>query len=187
MRKIAFFAIACLFFLSSCSGRDLSQAFIDVRAEYLAGDVTLSANLSADYGDRRYDYVLSYTGDGKSGEVNILSPEEVSGISAQIDKDKRVSLKCDGVLIDTGVLYGSGTTPVEALPLIVNAIREGYVAAVYHEQIDGCECFVAELDETPAGSNEKTLYTLWFSTESNALLRAEIAINGFTVISAVFE
>ena len=81
---------AVLLTLCACSGHDPSQEFIDIRAAYLASDITLSAELTADYGDRRYDYSLSYTGDGKSGEVSILSPETVSGISAQIDEDKKV-------------------------------------------------------------------------------------------------
>ena len=186
MKKILSMA-ALMLLLASCSGADPSQSFVDIRAAYLAADVTLTAELTADYGDRSYDYTLSYTGDGKRGEVTILSPELVSGISARIDEDKTVTLECDEVIIDTGMLYGSGTSPVEALPLIVNAVREGYVSDIYTETIDGTEYIVVEADETPAGEAVKTYYTLWFSAVENSLYKAEISVDGYTVISAMFE
>lgn len=186
MKKIISMA-ALLMLLCACSKHDQTQTFVDIRAAYLAADVSLSAELTADYGDRRYDYTLSYTGDGKSGEVTVLSPDIISGISVQIDKDKKVSLQSDDVIIDTGVIYGGGTSPVEALPLIVNAIREGYVSEVYTETLDGEDYLAVEIDETPAGESVKTLYTLWFSTADSTLHKAEITVDGFTVISAKFN
>ena len=133
--------------LSGCSGKDASQSFLDIRTAYLSADITLSADVRADYGDRCYEYSLSYTGDGKSGEVSILSPEEISGISASIGENKKVSLKCGDTLIDTGILYGAGVSPVETLPLIVNAIREGYVSTVYTETLNGVEYITVEIDK----------------------------------------
>ena len=186
MKKILSVALAFLF-LTACSGKDASQSFLDIRAAYLSSDITLSAEVTADYGDRCYEYGLSYTGDGKSGEVSVLSPEEIRGISARIDDNKQVILKCSNVLIDTGVLYGTGVTPVEALPLIVNAIREGYVSAVYTETLNGEEYIVVEIDETPAGESEKTIYTLWFCAENNVLYKAEISSGGFVSVTALFE
>lgn len=173
--------------LCSCSGQDPSQTFVDIRASYLASDVTLTAELTADYGDRRYDYTLSYTGDGKRGEVSVISPDLISGISVEIDENKKISLKCDDVILDTGVVYGTGVSPIEALPLIVNAVREGYVTEVYTESLDGTDCIAVEIDDTPAGEKTKTLYTLWFSSADHTLRKAELTVDGFSVISASFK
>ena len=98
-----------------------------------------------------------------------------------------MSLKYGDMLIDTGVLYGTGVTPVETLPLIVNAIREGYVSSVYIEKLKDTDYIVVDIDETPAGESEKIIYTLWFSTENNALHKAEISTGGFVSVTAVFR
>lgn len=186
MRKILLFTSVFLLF-TACSGKASSQSFVDIRAAYLVSDVTLSADIIADYGDRCYEYGVSYSGDGKSGEVTVLSPEEICGISARIDENRKVSLKCDDAVIDTGVLYGTGITPVEALPLIVNAIREGYVSSVYTENLDGVDYITVEIDETPAGESEKIIYTLWFAAEDDSLHKAEISADGFVSVSALFK
>ena len=186
MKKILS-AVVLMLVLSGCSGKDASQSFLDIRTAYLSADITLSADVRADYGDRCYEYSLSYTGDGKSGEVSILSPEEISGISASIGENKKVSLKCGDTLIDTGILHGAGVSPVETLPLIVNAIREGYVSTVYTETLNGVEYITVEIDETPAGESDKIVYTLWFSAEDNALHKAEISTGGFVSVTAIFE
>ena len=186
MKKIILAAILVLI-LGGCSSKDAYQSFLDIRSAYLSADITLSADVVSDYGDRCYEYSLGYTGDGKSGEVSIFSPEEICGISASIDDNKNVSLKCGDVIIDTGILYGTGVTPLETLPLIVNAIREGYVASVYTETLNGVEYITAEIDETPAGESEKIIYTLWFSGEDKALYKAEISAGGFTSVTAVFR
>ncbi len=186
MKKILI-ALLLTLSLSSCSGNDVSQTFVDIRAAYLSGDVVLTADISADYGDRRYDYTLSYTGDGNRGEVTIITPELISDISAIMDTEKGISLKCDDAIIDTGTLIGDGTSPVEALPLIVNAVREGYVSEIYTETIDGEAYLAVVIDETSAGENKETVYTLWFSQENQSLYKAEISVDGCSVISALFQ
>ncbi len=186
MKKVLSVVLAFLC-LSACSGHAPSQSFIDIRAAYLAADITLTADVTADYGDRCYEYSLSYTGDGKSGEVSVLSPEEICGISARIDDSGKVSLQSDDVVIDTGVLYGTGVTPVESLPLIVNAIREGYVSSVYSEAINGEEYITVEIDETPAGESERIIYTLWFAAGDHSLHKAEISAGGFASVTALFK
>lgn len=98
-----------------------------------------------------------------------------------------MSLKCGDTLIDTGILHGAGVSPVETLPLIVNAIREGYVSTVYTETLNGVEYITVEIDETPAGESDKIVYTLWFSAEDSALHKAEISTGGFVSVTAVFE
>jgi len=181
-------SLAAVFLLmTACGAKAPTQNFLDIRAEYLAADVSLSARVSADYGDRCVEYELSYIGDGKSGKVEVLEPDEIRGISAQIGKDKKVILKCGDVLIDSGVIFGADVTPVGVLPLIVNAVREGYVSSVYSERINGIDYLAVEIDETPAGESEKLIYTLWFSAEDNSLYKAEINAGGLVAVTALFE
>ena len=186
MKKILFLAVAFLI-MTACSNDNPYETFLLIRAGYLAADVQLTAELSADYGDRCVEYKLAYVGDGKSGEVSVIEPDEIRGISAQIGEDKKVSLKCGDVLIDTGVIYGTDVSPVGALPLIVNAVREGYVSTVYRETLNGSEYTVVEIDETPAGESEKLIYTLWFAAEDRSLYKAEVNAGGLVVVTALFE
>ena len=73
------------------------------------------------------------------------------------------------------------------MPLVVNAVREGYVTSVSTEVLNGTEYTVVEIDETPAGENDKLIYTLWFSAENDALYKAEINAGGFAAVTALFE
>ncbi len=186
MKKI-FSLSFVLIILSACSASNLSQRFLDIRAGYIASDVTLLAKIAADYGDRCSEFELSYTGDGKSGEISVLSPTEIQGVSARIDDKKMVTLQCGDILIDTGIIYGTNVTPVGVLPLIVNALREGYVTSIYTEKIDSDEYMVVEIDETPVGDSKKIIYTLWFAEEDDSLQKAEISADGFVSVTAWFE
>lgn len=179
--------IALLLSLCACSGKADSQDFLDIRAGYLASDVSLKGEVSVDYGDRQYEYTLAYEGDGRKGRLEVFSPDIISDIAVEIDENKKVSLICEDIIIDTGAVYGNGYSPIEAIPLIVNAVREGYVSSIYKEKIDGEEYIAAEIDETPAGDDEKTIYTVWFSMSDKSIYKAEISINGFVVISVNFE
>lgn len=187
MLKRVFFAITLVILFTSCSAERAEQSFVDIRAVYLAGDVSLCADISADYGDRRCEYSVRYTGDGKSGEISVLQPEEICGISAKISDNGSVTLKCDDVLLDTGLIYGAGISPMEAVPLIVNAVREGYVVAVYTEKVGDSEYIAAEINATAAGETVETIYTVWFSAEDKMLRKAEIMADGYSAITVTFK
>lgn len=185
----SFFAVAafCTVFLSACSGGELEQSLVNIRAEYLKADVSLTADVRADYGDRCYDYTLSYTGDGNTGTVKVIAPEIIDDISAKISESGSFVLSCGDTLIDTGEICATGYSPLETLPIIVSAIRTGYAENIYGEGLDGEDCIVAEINISGAGEREKTICTLWFSDENHDLIKAEIAVNGFTVLSAKFR
>lgn len=180
-------AMLIIFMLTSCSTNSAEQRFLDIRSEYLAGDVSLSADITADYGDKSYEYGVIYCGDGKSGEISIHYPDEISGISASISETGKVSLKCGDALLETGLIQGTGISPLESVPLIVNAVREGYVIAIYTETVYSEKYIAAEIDATPAGNDIKTIFTLWFSYDDSRLRKAEISADGYAAVTVVFE
>ena len=68
-------------------------------------------------------------------------------------------------------------------PMVVDAIREGYILEKGTESIDGEECLCLVFDTT-GQDNGKIDYTVWFA--SNHLpLRAEVQTEGQTVFTAV--
>jgi len=180
-----FLVLLCTF--SACSGSGEGDRFLDIRAEYLGKEFDFTADLSVDYDDKRYDFTVSYVGDDRKGSVKILSPEVLEGISAEIHEDGTVTLLYGDVMLDTGEVYGGGCSPAEVLPLLAKSIRSGYVANAYRETIDDEEYLVAEMDETAAGSEEQIIFAVWFRLADYGLYKAEIRVDGCTVMEIRFH
>ena len=72
--------------------------------------------LTADYGQRVYDYSVSFTGSQEEGTtLTITAPEEAAGITA-VAKEGQTWLDYDGVRLETGPLDPQGLSPMDALP-----------------------------------------------------------------------
>jgi hypothetical protein len=56
--------------------------------------------MTADYGDRAYQYRLSYEGNGKERVISVSEPEEITGLSA-VYENGAVKLFCEGAVLDT--------------------------------------------------------------------------------------
>ena len=187
--KRALCLLLCFFFviLPACAESAGREEFLALRAAWLAADVCLEAAVSADYGDRVCDFRLRYEGNGESGTVTVLEPELIEGIRAELGKGSSLRLIYDGVLLDTGALFGDAATPLQALPLTVLAVREGFVTSTWREKRDGEALVAAAIDATPAGDGEETVYRVWFAPEENALRHAEISVDGYTVLYLDFR
>ena len=118
--------ILCLL-LSACGGGELGdrseQLALDIRGDYLAMTAcTATAEMTADYGQRVYEYSME-------GEtvLSITAPENIAGIQARIQNGE-TALEYDGVRLETGPLNEQGLSPVDALPVLLAAAREGFIA-----------------------------------------------------------
>ncbi|MDR0859222.1 MAG: hypothetical protein LBN97_09360 [Oscillospiraceae bacterium] len=178
-RGYLIFAVCLLLFaLAGCaaSGATEHNAMLELRAKYIAmSEVTLSGRVSADYGDRTYDYVLSYSGDGDRGTLKVSEPAVIDGLSAVLE-DGAVRFKYEGVLIDTGSLTGGlangGISPVAAFPLFVKAWRSAYIKSSWRESYGGTPCIAGEF-VLSLGSEQITLRT-WFEEAGFEALHCEI-------------
>ena len=85
--------------------------------------------------------------------------------------------------METGPLDGQGLSPVSSIPALLESARSGYITACGLEE-DGA---VLRVDcgspEGAPGSGTETV--LWFDPSSHALVRGEISVDGFRVISCV--
>jgi hypothetical protein len=145
--------------------------------------LALSAKLRADYGDRVYDYKLSYKGSGDSGVMDVNEPVIIDGLSA-VYTDGRVSLSCDGALIDTGALSGLGVSPLQAFPLLIEAWKNGYISKCWHEARGELSCTAAEI--VIKEGEESIVCRAWFDSSEFKPVYSEIAVNGYTVIYCEF-
>lgn len=186
MRKAAVCVLTMLLLLTGCkagSGGDKAQELaLAIRGEYLAlENWTANCTITADYGQRIYEYGVTAAQVGENLTLTITRPETAAGISARIAGEQG-QLEYEGTILETGPLDGDGLTPVSALPALLKAAREGYM--------DSCtldETLMVLCRDPERRPGEGTETSLWFDPDTHALLRGEIALDGFTVIQCEIE
>lgn len=153
-----------------------------IRGEYLeASTWTAEVELTADYGQRVYQYTLTASDDGTQTLLTLTAPETVAGITARLEEEKGV-LEYDGMIVETGPLDDQGLTPVSALPVLMETVRSGYISTcnLEEEQLRVSYC---DPEEEPGVGRE---VVLWFDGQTHALLRGEINVDGVRVIESQF-
>lgn len=173
--------------LTACGGQGdkAEDLLLRTRSRYLEMTACAGhADIRADYGQRVYDYGVDFSWE-KEGEtrLTLTAPETVAGTTAHIARGE-TALEYDGVMLATGPLDSAGLTPVDALPAILSAAREGFFAECALED-DGAALH-AVCRDPESGAGEGTETELWFSPDTGALTGGEIAENGVTVIQCAF-
>ena len=126
-------------------------------------DLSFTARLTALYPDRTAEFSLRCSLSEGIQRVTVLAPDTISGVSARIEPGK-TALEYDGVILDTGDLDAYGLTPMSALPLLMEALRQGHGSAFWSE--DGYDAVEVLIDD-------HTKATVWFG-EGFVPCRAEI-------------
>lgn len=177
--------------LTCCGGEGGNQAeqlALDIRGEYLAMEgCTASLDVTADYGQRVYQYGVDLAWQREGACVlTITAPENVAGVTARLEKDGSF-LEYDGVQVETGSLDSDGMSPVEGIPLLLETIQTGYIAECGMETLEDGEVLrvVCRDPETAPGVGRE--YSLWFDPGTHALLRGELAQDGYTVLQCAFS
>ncbi len=188
MRKRLFCVLMTTLLLTGCGkagGCGAEELALTIRGEYLAMEhCALQAAVTADYGQRVYQYEMAAAVTGQETVLTLSAPETVAGLTARITgEDSR--LEFDGVCVETGPLDGNGLTPVSALPALLEAARSGYMTACALEE-DGAVLRVDCGD--PSGSPGTGAETvLWFDAATHALVKGEISVDGFRAILCEFS
>ena len=173
--------------LTGCGSTGVSEAeelALTIRGEYLSmNGCAVQASITADYGQRVYQYELAAAVNGEETLLTLSAPETVAGLTARITGEKGL-LEFDGVSVETGPLDEHGLTPVSALPALLETARSGYIVSCALEE----EGAVLRVDcGDPAGSpGTGTEAVLWFDAATHALVRGEVSVDGFRVILCEF-
>ena len=186
MRKLLLCALM-MTLLTGCGNAVVSEAeelALTIRGEYLAMDsCAVRASVTADYGQRVYQYEMAAAVNGEETILTLSAPETVAGLTARITgKDSR--LEFDGVSVETGPLDEDGLTPVSALPALLEAARSGYIVSCTLEE-DGSLLRVDCGDPTTSPGSG-TEIVLWFDTATHALVKGEVSVDGFRAILCEF-
>ena len=187
MRKRLFCVLMMTLLLTGCGGTGVSegeQLALTIRGEFLAAQgCSATAEITADYGQRVYQYTMEVSGAGEEMTLTLTAPDTVAGITARL-KGEDSLLEYEELVLETGPLNPAGLTPVSAVPALLEAVRSGYITCCTLEE----ECGLLRVDcgdpEGTAGSG--TEISLWFEANSHQLRRGEIRDDGFRVIDCVF-
>ena len=175
--------------LCACGGgTDDNDLFLSLREDFQNMDTwSGQAALTADYGQRVYDYSLTFTGSREEGTVlTILAPEEAAGITAEA-KEGRTWLDYDGVRLETGPLDPAGLSPMDALPALLEAMETGSVTETGTENDGTRDILLVTIGDPdlPAGRGRETIFR--FDKSRKTLLEAELRSDGAAVIRCVFS
>ena len=187
MRKLLL-CVPMIILLSGCFGmatvgNQTEELTLAVRADYLALRVwAADVALTADYGQRVYQYRLAATQSGEELVLALSEPETVAGIIARL-KDGDSMLEYDDLWLETGPLNPDGLTPVACIPALIEAAKSGYIVACSLE--DGLLRLDCGDPEGLPGAGIET--TLWFDVDSYAMVRGEISVDGFRAILCEFS
>ena len=141
--KLGALMITLLLVLSAC-GEGSESAGLDARfRRYYAAlsSFTARAQVTADYGERVYQYELAMSGDLTQGALEVLSPENIAGAGFSWAEGGG-SMSYEGVSLETGALSEDGLSPADAMPMILETLATGQ--ADFHWRAEtgwgGCRC-----------------------------------------------
>lgn len=175
MQKALLFVPMLVLLLTACSGGEKDNAVAQLQQQYAAVEsATMEAEIVCHYEDevRKYTLLCAYT--PEKSTVTVLSPENLAGISAQVENGT-LTLSYDDISLDAGTYSAAAISPVVALPKLMEAAAWGYPAEQSEETLGERACIRlgCDLSEEPG-----TLYTTWFDAESLLPLRSEICVDG---------
>lgn len=168
--------------LTSCGQKDPKGAAKEISADIEASQrISLTAQVTADYGDRIYDFKLTCAKTPEETCIEIKEPDNLAGMRA-VCSGGGYDLSFDGVQITTGVLTRNGVSPAEALPALIAQWQTGYITGAVYEKYGDADALALDTHIT-----DTVTQRTWFDTATLLPLHSEISQDGKTVIFCDFE
>lgn len=144
MKKLLVPILLILCLLLTACGENRARESFESFAEKLRHSENLSfeAALRAEYADKTVEFSVKYVSDVIGCTVTVTKPETISGISASV-RDGESSLQFNGMSLDTGELTDFGLSPMSALPMLIDGLRDGYIGSVWEESGEIAACVEA--------------------------------------------
>ena len=126
--------VFCTLSLCACGTSSAEKQFLSFSKNLSQSEeISFRADVRAEYETKTARFTLRYDEDSDGAAVTVLAPELIAGVTAHIDKGS-TTLNYDTVVLDTGMLDSLGLSPMSSLPLIVKAMKTGYVRNISREK-----------------------------------------------------
>jgi len=135
MKRLCLPLLCVLCFVLSGCGQNAAKAHFTDFTEQIKEKDTLSftSDIRCEYEDKTVSFTLAYASDREGSSVTVIAPELVRGIRAHT-KAGDTALEYEGIILDTGPLDDFGLSPMSALPMLVESIKNGYIDSVWEEK-----------------------------------------------------
>lgn len=178
-RTVTIFLLLTL--LCGCAAPKPEDIAEDVRNTVSgAGQISMVADILADYGSRAYQFRLRLNSQENGWRIEVIEPENIKGLTATFNTGSS-TLEYDGVILDVGDLDISGLSPMNCLPTIIDAWLNGHVEEAIRYEDNG-----VQLVSISYIISDSTAVTTVFEENKFLPAKAEISVDGYTVISCTF-
>jgi len=169
--------------LCSCGAKEAEPESVQSRYQEMAG-CTMEAEICCDQKGTEWEAVLrcDYI-PGENSTVEVLLPETIAGIRAVFD-DTEWCLEYEDAVLDIGTLSEEKISPALCLPLLMDALREGWILEENTEDWNGVPCLRVTMDQS--GDHGKIISTLWLRQDDGTPLRGEVSVEGEIILTAEF-
>ena len=173
--------ILVLTMLCGCSGKEeeLDRAMW-LRAQLLGHSCSFDAEITADYGDKLYEFALRCEGDpqGNLG-FQVIQPETIKDITGSFS-NRTGKLTFADVALEFPLLADEQVTPVSAPWLLLKTLQGGYLTSVGMDE----ELLRLTINETY--EDDALQLDIWLDGE-NLPVRGEILYAGRRILTLSIE
>jgi len=154
----------------------LEKGFTETRERWFGAEtIAFTAGVSAEFADSRFDCTLKVEKNGEETIVEVVEPENISGIKARL-RAGETEIEFDGVVLAVGNAVGE-RSPLAAMPLLMDALLQGYPRSMWRESEGEAQYAVAEVY-----ISETDYALLWLDGENFSPVHMELVSGGKAVV-----
>ena len=167
-----------LYFLTGCSGASKEiERGMALRSKLLkAASCTFDAEITADYGDKLYQFSMACQGDAQGNVTfTVTAPESIAGITGRIAHGEG-RLTFDDAALQFDLMADGQVTPVSAPWILLKTLRSGCLTAA------GVEGDLLRLTIDDSYDDDALYLDIWLDP-GDVPVRGEILYDGRRILS----
>lgn len=141
-----------------------------------AESISFTAEIVTELNDSSFECTLQCIKNSSGISLEILSPENISGIKAKLNEDE-TRIEYEGIILALENSSIGEHSPVSAAAMIMKGLFQSPLTQIWTEKAQERELIVAELYLT-----DRDYARLWFSGENFSLINAELVSDHRAVV-----